>query len=281
MLCIQPGKHLSFYIKCEADERIRRALCHQVRAVEDLLESGKMVYYKRDGSTKWLDLGKVIFQDGRLVFVWHGGVYVRASANRLIKCRKEFKIKGDAGSYGGKDVLTGLMTKIDEVWGRLIELKHKHVHGNGIFGVQNGVADDNIECDTVDNGADANEDFIVENEVVGENIEQGVVGCGVEGNFEVGVNSDDLCVDQVESLGEDRNQMIEGVGGIESGDVAVGTDTGNHPKGVLKKNDSIDFKVNEKDKWTVATILGRAENSAGKNKSWYNAHNHEWVQVTA
>ena len=31
-------------IKCEADERIRRALCHQMRAVEDVFESGKMVY---------------------------------------------------------------------------------------------------------------------------------------------------------------------------------------------------------------------------------------------
>ena len=57
------------FIKCEADERIRRALRHQVRAVEDVFESGEMVYYKRDGSTKWLGPGKVIFQDGRLVFV--------------------------------------------------------------------------------------------------------------------------------------------------------------------------------------------------------------------
>ena len=62
----------------------------------------------------------------------------------------------------------------------------------------------------------ANEDSGVENEVVGENIGQDVVDSGLEGNFEVGVNSDDFCVDHVESLGEDRCPMIKGVGGIES-----------------------------------------------------------------
>ena len=90
------------FIKCEADERIRRALRHQVRAAEDVFESGEMVYYKRDGSTKCLSPGKVIFQDGRLVFVRHGGVYVRVSANRLIKCGKEFQenVGGDGSKRG-------------------------------------------------------------------------------------------------------------------------------------------------------------------------------------
>ena len=126
----------------------------------------------------------------------------------------------------------------------------------------------------MNSGADTNEDFEVENEVVGENIGQGVVDTGVEGNFEVGVNSNDLCVDQVESLGEKRNQMIEEVGGIESGNV-VDAEFGNHLKGVLKKNDIIHFKVNEKDKWTVATTLAKAGKSTGKHKSWYDVRNHE------
>ena len=92
---------------------------------------------------------------------------------------------------------------------------------------------------------------------------------GFEGSFEVGVNSDNLCVDQL----EDRIQTV-GIGGIESGDVVVDAELGNHPKGVLKKNDIIHFKVNEKDKWTAATILGRAGKSTGKHKSWYNVCNH-------
>ena len=127
----------------------------------------------------------------------------------------------------------------------------------------------------MNSGADANEDFGMENEVVSENVGQDVVDSGVEGNFEVGVSSDDLCVDQVKSLDEDRNRMIEGVGEIESGDVVVDAEFGTHPKRVLKKNYIIHFKVNEKDKWTVATILGRAGKCTGKHISWCNVHNRE------
>ena len=102
------------FIKCEADERIRRVSCHQVRAVEDAFESGEMVHHKRDGSTKWLGPGKVIFQDRRLVFVQHGGVYVRVSANKLTKCGKEFK--GNGGGDGRKG---GAMEIDDENRGSL------------------------------------------------------------------------------------------------------------------------------------------------------------------
>ena len=135
----------------------------------------------------------------------------------------------------------GAMGIDDENRGSLreVELKQTRVHGNGVVGVQNGVADDNIGCDVVNSRADANEDFGVENEVVGENIGQDVVDSGLEGNFEVGVNGDDLCVDHVESSGEDRYQMIKGVGGIESGDDVVDAELRTHSKGVLKKNDTL------------------------------------------
>ena len=115
----------------------------------------------------------------------------------------------------------------------------------------------------------------MQNKVVGENIGQDVEDSGVTGSFQVGVNSDDLCIDQVESLDEDRSQIIEGVGGIEIGDVVVDAELGIHSKGVSKKNDIIHFKVSEKDKLTKATILGRAGKSTGKHKSWYNVCNHK------
>ena len=115
----------------------------------------------------------------------------------------------------------------------------------------------------------------MQNKVVGENIGQDAEDSGVTGNFQVGVNSDDLCVDQVESLDEDRSQIIEGVGGIEIGDDVVNAELGIHSKRVLKKNDIIHFKVSEKDKWTAATTLGRAGKSTGKHKSWYNVRNHK------
>ena len=73
------------YIKSEADERIRRALRCKVRAAEQIFENGDMVFYKREGKEKWLGPGKVVFQDGKVVFVRHGSIYVRVSPNRLSK----------------------------------------------------------------------------------------------------------------------------------------------------------------------------------------------------
>ena len=130
---------------------------------------------------------------------------------------------------GSGDGRKGGATRIDdENRGSLreVELKQKRVHGDGVFGVQNGDADDNVGCDVVNSGADAYEDFGVESEVVGKNNGQGVVDSGIKRNFELGVNSDDLCVDEVESLGEDRSQMTKGVGGIESGDAVVNAELG-------------------------------------------------------
>ena len=73
------------FIQTEADERIRRALRNKVRASEQVFENGDRVFYKREEKERWLGPGKVVFQDGKVVFVRHGGVFVRVSPNRLQK----------------------------------------------------------------------------------------------------------------------------------------------------------------------------------------------------
>lgn len=73
------------YIQTEADERIRRALRSKVRAAEQVYENGDMVFYKREGTERWLGPGKVVFQMEKVVFVRHGGVFVRVPPNRLCK----------------------------------------------------------------------------------------------------------------------------------------------------------------------------------------------------
>ena len=69
----------------EANERIRRALRTKVRAEEQINTNGDMVVYKREWKEKWLGPGIVVFQDGKVVFVRHGSVFVRVSPNRLCK----------------------------------------------------------------------------------------------------------------------------------------------------------------------------------------------------
>lgn len=73
------------FIQSEAEERIRRALRSKVRASEQTFHNGDRVFYKHEGKERWLGPGKVVFQDGKVVFVRHGGSFVRVSPNRLIK----------------------------------------------------------------------------------------------------------------------------------------------------------------------------------------------------
>jgi hypothetical protein len=72
------------FIESETDERIRRALRNKIRASEQVFNPGDRVYYKRESQERWLGPAKVIFQDGKVVFVRHGGTYVRVSPNRLL-----------------------------------------------------------------------------------------------------------------------------------------------------------------------------------------------------
>ena len=76
------------YIQSESSERIRRALRTKVRAAEDIYENGDRVYYKREGKERWLGPATVVFQDGKVVFVRHGGIFIRVSPNRLNKIQK-------------------------------------------------------------------------------------------------------------------------------------------------------------------------------------------------
>ena len=87
------AKHLNalhaarkIFIQTEAEERIRRALRNKVRASEQIFENGdRFFFYKLKGKERWLGPGKVVFQDGEVVFVRHGGIFVRVSPNRLQK----------------------------------------------------------------------------------------------------------------------------------------------------------------------------------------------------
>ena len=88
------AKHLNIlhdsrkaYIQSESDERIRRALRGKIRASEQIFNHGDSVFYKREGKDRWLGPGKVVFQDGKVIFVRHGGVFVRVSPNRLTKTK--------------------------------------------------------------------------------------------------------------------------------------------------------------------------------------------------
>ena len=74
------------FVKFEADEKIRRALRHNVRKSNiDDLKNGDEVYYKRNDANEWRGPGKVIDIEGKTVIVKHGGAYVKVHIVSLIK----------------------------------------------------------------------------------------------------------------------------------------------------------------------------------------------------
>ena len=77
------------FTRAESSERIRRALRYQIRSSDTAYQIGDKVYYRRNG--QWKGPGKVLGQDGKVIFVRHGSTYVRVSPCQLIKEGDEFK----------------------------------------------------------------------------------------------------------------------------------------------------------------------------------------------
>ena len=73
------------FIKSEADERIRRALRKKITALEQNYHKGDTVLYKKEGKTMWLGPAIVVAQDGKVIFVRHGGNLIRLPPNRIQK----------------------------------------------------------------------------------------------------------------------------------------------------------------------------------------------------
>ena len=73
------------YTKAERCERIKRALRAKIRICDTIYEKGDIVYFKKESEDAWRGPAKVVFQDGKVIFIRIGSVYYRVSANRLIK----------------------------------------------------------------------------------------------------------------------------------------------------------------------------------------------------
>ena len=109
------------FIRAESSERIQWALRHKIRVKDQIFTSGDAVYYKRDEEQKWRGSGKVS-QDGKVIFVRYGNVYVRVAPCRLIKAGHEFSkndkqrdvvLPDTAGANVGMDKKTAEGNHID------------------------------------------------------------------------------------------------------------------------------------------------------------------------
>ena len=78
------------FVESECSERIRRALRHNVRSVEDVYKTGQKVYYFRDGRKYWRGPATVIGFDGCVVIIKHQDSVYRLAASRVKHVGSEF-----------------------------------------------------------------------------------------------------------------------------------------------------------------------------------------------
>lgn len=91
------------FIKAESEERIRRALRHNVRENKEFISNGDYVYYKREDSNEWKGPGKVVGQDGKVILVRHGSNLIRVHNSRITKCN--YKIQDCSQNKTSNDSL--------------------------------------------------------------------------------------------------------------------------------------------------------------------------------
>ena len=225
------------FMKCQANELIRRALRHPIRTTDEVFLPGEHVFYKRDGSNKWLGPGKVIFQDGRVVFVRHGGTYVRVSTNRLRKDNSQ-QNKQNNTTENEKD-----------------DIESRSPMKNGKLDVPSKSAPYQQASETIGDIENKQEYDGIENQGVDEN-----------------KNSDN----SIDNEEEQQSSQDPGIISSEDQEsLPLGTVTKPQHKITLRKNDLIEYRIPKTDIWTQATILGRAGKSNTATKFWYNIEEKE------
>ena len=83
------------FTEAECSSRIRRAIRRQIKPTGKQFQTGDKVYYKKTDSPLWKGPGTVIGQDSVVVFIRHGGTYVRVHSSRIRKVNEE-EIKDDS-----------------------------------------------------------------------------------------------------------------------------------------------------------------------------------------
>ena len=76
----------------ENSDQIQRALREKICTKNAVYNNGDLHWYRKQDHDRDMDPGKVIFQDGKVIFVRHGSQFIRLSANRIV--RREMKFKG-------------------------------------------------------------------------------------------------------------------------------------------------------------------------------------------
>ena len=241
------------FAKAESSERIRRALRHNIRVPEVTFITGDRVFYKRDDSNKWRGPGKVIGQDGKIVFIRHGGQLVRVATCRIIK--------SDSQS-----------TTTDE------DLSKKQKVNDSKK--DNIIREEDIDEDTEqEQHPEDNGDVAAEPEEPEAVSDQGNV---IAPQDTIAQQSQDPKVGRQEPVVDipDGSPVLQ-----DNGKRQQNQQPGHVPQNqvdrivVPKVNDRIKYRLKDDEQWTTAIVKGRGGKATGKNKYYMNVVNEEDNQM--
>ena len=81
------------FIKAEKSEKLKIALKSKIRSIDRSYMPGEYVFYKREKDVEMRGPAKVIFQDGKIVWIRHGSYICKVSVNRLIPVQNDLAEK--------------------------------------------------------------------------------------------------------------------------------------------------------------------------------------------
>mgnify|MGYP001795813812 CR=1 FL=1 len=224
------------FIQNESNERLKRALKHQIRTSgDDYYTTGELVYYKRENSNQWHGPGTVIGQDGKQILVKHGSTYVRVHS-----CRLTHAVECDQNEITDK-------SNHDISKSQAVAIDNLNLHNNAVVYDTDSSEDEQLHSiDNVDNNENKN------NENENENNENE----NENENNENENNLDQLQLSTDEDVDEDE-------------DVDILTKIFDN-KVLPKKRQFIEYKLENENEWQKCQIISRAGKVTGKYKDFYN-----------
>ena len=229
------------FMKAESCEKLKRALNTKMRTAERLYKHNEWVYYKRERDNMWMGPAKVVFQDGKVIMVRHGGYCCRVSANRIHPVHEDLARKIDGDNEENKDTEAG--NDVPETF-REQEKDATETDKNKDAGLKATIEEDN---------------FVLANEEPAND------------QVETEETQEEQFVDARES-NEDANERET----VTEADKEVTRKAGRPPKKNKKVSvkplfhppERIEMKID--GKWEPVTVLTRGSKAAGKYPTWYN-----------
>ena len=249
------------FMKAENCERLKRALRAKIRTSSTVYEHGDIVYYKREGEEEFRGPAKTMFQDGKVVFVRHGGYAVKVSVNRLIKAGKELERQIREENMQFTEQMPGKPTEKKSAQKDQKEKTKAKKKGQLLVNVETETEDESERESENESNTEEIENQVDEDDQV---------------NQDDQLEEDDQNEDQRNEQDNNSTTATTTPERLTTANEATTTNstrqtTANHARSVpikLKSKDRVEIR--EGDKWQGGIVLGHAGKVTGKFKNCYN-----------